>query len=138
LSRFVEVLLLGVVLRGELSLSGRRPERPEQLEQLGYAIPLFEERMRVVKPVITGLAQFSLGYSGAFPPGSPIAQLAEHLQNPYKLDEAQGSLADDMRIKLLYDLAYTASLEKLSTFLRTELGVIVRTPLVMLRMAQGR
>ena len=65
-------------------------------------------------------------------------QLAEHLQNPYKLDEAQGSLADDMRIKLLYDLAYTASLEKLSTFLRTELGVIVRTPLVMLRMAQGR
>ena len=82
--------------------------------------------------------QGSLGYTGAFPPGSPIAQLAEHLQNPYKLDEAQGSLADDMRIKLLYDLAYTASLEKLSTFLRTELGVIVRTPLVMLRMAQGR
>ena len=44
----------------------------------------------------------------------------------------------DMRIKLLYDLAYTASLERFDTFLRTELGIILKTPLVMLRMTQGR
>ena len=50
----------------------------------------------------------------------------------------KGSLADDMRIKLLYDLAYTASLERFDTFLRTELGIIFKTPLVMLRMTQGR
>jgi lipopolysaccharide/colanic/teichoic acid biosynthesis glycosyltransferase len=137
-SRLDELPQFWDVLRGEMSLVGPRPERPELLEQLAYAIPLFEERMRDVKPGITGLAQISLGYTGAPPPESPIAQLVEHLQNPYKLDEAVGSLADDMRIKLLYDLAYTASLEKLSTYLRTELGVIVRTPLVMLRMAQGR
>jgi hypothetical protein len=43
-----------------------------------------------------------------------------------------------MRIKLLYDLAYTASLERLDTYLMTELGIIVKTPLVMLRMSQGR
>jgi len=43
-----------------------------------------------------------------------------------------------MRIKLLYDLAYTASLERFDTFLRTELGIIVKTPLVMLKMTQGR
>jgi hypothetical protein len=43
-----------------------------------------------------------------------------------------------MRIKLLYDLAYTASLERFDTFLRTELGIIFKTPLVMLRMTQGR
>jgi lipopolysaccharide/colanic/teichoic acid biosynthesis glycosyltransferase len=137
-SRLDELPQFWDVLRGEMSLVGPRSEWPELLEQLAYAIPLFEERMRDVKPGITGLAQISLGYTGSFPPGSPIAQLAQHLQNPYKLEEAEGALADDMRIKLLYDLAYTASLEKLSTFLRTELGVIVKTPLVMLRMAQGR
>ena len=43
-----------------------------------------------------------------------------------------------MRIKLLYDLAYTASLERFDTYLRIELGIIVKTPLVMLKMTQGR
>jgi hypothetical protein len=42
-----------------------------------------------------------------------------------------------MRIKMLYDLAYTASLERLKTYLSTELRVIARTPLVMLK-AVGR
>jgi hypothetical protein len=35
-------------------------------------------------------------------------------------------------MKLLYDMAYAASLERLSTYLATELRIIVRTPLVML------
>ena len=30
-------------------------------------------------------------------------------------------------------IAYTASLERFDTFLRTELGIIFKTPLVMLR-----
>src|SRR5262245_23758560 len=137
-SRLDELPQFYDVLRGAMSIVGPRPERPELLEQLAYAIPFFEERMRDVKPGITGLAQVSLGYTGEIPPGSDIEKLAEHLQNPYKLDEARGSLADDMRIKLLYDLAYTASMEKLSTFLSTELKVIAKTPLVMLKMAQGR
>ena len=137
-SRLDELPQFWDVLRGEMSLVGPRPERPELLQDLAYAIPFFEERMRDVKPGITGLAQISLGYTGEIPPGSEIAQLASTLQNPYKLDEAAGSLADDMRIKLLYDLAYTASLERFSTFLQTELRIIARTPLVMLKMAQGR
>lgn len=137
-SRLDELPQFWDVLRGRMSLVGPRPERPELLQQLSCAIPLFEERMRDVKPGITGYAQISLGYTGSIPEGSEIGQLASTLQNPFGLEEAKGSLADDMRIKLLYDLAYTASLEQLGTFLRTELGIIAKTPLVMLRMSQGR
>ena len=38
-----------------------------------------------------------------------------------------------MRIKLLYDLAYSASTENLSHFLPVELEILLKTPLVMLR-----
>ncbi|HEX3761381.1 MAG TPA: sugar transferase [Kofleriaceae bacterium] len=137
-SRLDELPQFWDVLRGKMSLVGPRPERPELLQDLSYAIPLFEERMRDVKPGITGLAQISLGYTGSIPEGSEIGKLAATLQNPWDLPDAAGSLADDMRIKLLYDLAYTLSLERFGTFLRTELGIIFKTPLVMLRMTQGR
>ena len=137
-SRLDELPQFWDVLRGKMSLVGPRPERPELLRDLSYAIPLFEERMRDVKPGITGLAQISLGYTGSIPENSEIGKLAHTLQNPWQLDETIGSLADDMRIKLLYDLAYTVSLERFGTFLRTELGIIFKTPLVMLKMTQGR
>jgi lipopolysaccharide/colanic/teichoic acid biosynthesis glycosyltransferase len=121
------------VLRGEMSIVGPRPERPELLENLALAIPYFEERMRGVKPGITGLAQVALGYTGRPKSGSDVDPFLETLTNPFKVDGADGSLADDMRMKLLYDLAYCASLEDLPTFLRTELSIIARTPLVMIR-----
>jgi hypothetical protein len=38
-----------------------------------------------------------------------------------------------MRMKLLYDMAYVATLEDFSTYLPMELRIILRTPLVMLR-----
>jgi lipopolysaccharide/colanic/teichoic acid biosynthesis glycosyltransferase len=121
------------VLRGEMSIVGPRPERPELAEQLAMAIPYFEERMRDVKPGITGLAQVSLGYTGKAPAGSVLSTFEADLTNPFKVEGAEGALADDMRMKLLYDLAYSAATEDLRAFLALELTIIFKTPLVMLR-----
>ncbi len=132
-TRLDEVPQLWNVLRGEMSLVGPRPERPELIGNLALAIPFFEERMRDVKPGVTGLAQVSLGYTGAMLEKGEMTPFREALTNPFKLDGTEGALADDMRLKMLYDFAYSASLERFSTFARMELSVILRTPWVMLR-----
>jgi lipopolysaccharide/colanic/teichoic acid biosynthesis glycosyltransferase len=121
------------VFIGEMSMIGPRPERPELFENLVLAIPFFEERMRDCTPGITGLAQISLGYSGRAPMGSAVAEMGDCLVNPFKLATAAGSEADDMRTKLLFDLAYVASLEHFRTFIVTDLLIILKTPWVMLR-----
>jgi lipopolysaccharide/colanic/teichoic acid biosynthesis glycosyltransferase len=120
------------VLLGQMSIVGPRPERPELAEQLAMAIPYFEERMRDVKPGITGLAQISLSYSGKALPDSVLSKFEADLTNPFKVEGAEDALADDMRMKLLYDLAYSAATEDLRAFLALELSIIIRTPLVML------
>jgi lipopolysaccharide/colanic/teichoic acid biosynthesis glycosyltransferase len=136
-TRLDELPQLYNVLCGEMSLVGPRPERPELLVNLAMAIPFFEERMRDVKPGITGLAQVSLGYTGRAPETSEVAAFEATLTNPFGLEEAEGAEADDMRMKLLFDLAYAASLEKLSSYLAMELEVIFKTPLVMI-LGMGR
>lgn len=66
------------VLRGEMSLIGPRPERPEFVHKLEQQIPRYRERLRV-RPGITGLAQVQL------PPDFDV---------------------EDVRRKLAYDLYY--------------------------------
>jgi len=132
-TRLDELPQLWNVFKGEMSLVGPRPERPELLANLALAIPFFEERMRDAKPGITGLAQVSLDYSGRAPEDSPVAEHAGSLLNPFAFDEAKGALADDLRTKLLFDLAYVAALEQFLTYVTTELYVLVKTPFVMLR-----
>jgi lipopolysaccharide/colanic/teichoic acid biosynthesis glycosyltransferase len=132
-TRLDELPQLLNVLRGEMTLVGPRPERPELFANLMLAIPYFEERMNGVKPGITGFAQVSLGYSGKALEGSEIKRWESSLVNPFQIPEAAGSEADDMRIKLLYDLAYVAALDRFSTWIRLELTVIFKTPIVMLR-----
>jgi lipopolysaccharide/colanic/teichoic acid biosynthesis glycosyltransferase len=116
-----------------MSLVGPRPERPELIANLALAIPFFEERMRGVKPGLTGLAQVSLGYTGRPLPGSGIESLMSSLTNPFKLEGAEGALADDMRIKALYDFAYGAAIEDFSSFLRMETWILIQGPLAVLR-----
>jgi lipopolysaccharide/colanic/teichoic acid biosynthesis glycosyltransferase len=132
-TRLDELPQIWNVLKGEMALVGPRPERPELFENLALAIPFFEERMRDCKPGITGLSQVSLSYSGRAPPGSEIAAFEGLLTNPFKLELAEGALADDMRMKLMFDLAYVIALEKVSTFIVVELWVVAKTPWVMVR-----
>ncbi len=72
------------VLRGEMSLMGPRPERPEFVQKLTREIPHYAERLQIL-PGISGLAQINL------PPDTDL---------------------DSVRRKLLLDLEYvrTASL----------------------------
>jgi lipopolysaccharide/colanic/teichoic acid biosynthesis glycosyltransferase len=66
------------VLRGQMSLVGPRPERPEFVAVLEREIPRYRDRL-LVRPGVTGLAQVYL------PPDTDL---------------------DSVRRKLVYDLAY--------------------------------
>ena len=73
-----ELPQLGNVLRGQMSLIGPRPERPEFVRQLDEVLPNYSVR-HSIKPGLTGLAQVRHGY---------------------------GNSVNDARTKLEYDLYY--------------------------------
>jgi len=60
-TRLDEVPQLWNVLKGEMSLVGPRPERPEFIAQLSKEIPGYLYRLRL-RPGLTGLAQVLNGY----------------------------------------------------------------------------
>jgi lipopolysaccharide/colanic/teichoic acid biosynthesis glycosyltransferase len=60
------------VLRGDMSLVGPRPERPEFVPQLEQAIPAYRSRL-LMKPGVTGLAQVQL------PPDTNLASVRRKL-----------------------------------------------------------
>lgn len=70
------------VLRGEMSLIGPRPERPEFVPQLEKAVPFYRQRL-LVRPGVSGFAQIQL------PPDTDL---------------------ESVRLKLAYDLHYLANI----------------------------
>jgi lipopolysaccharide/colanic/teichoic acid biosynthesis glycosyltransferase len=68
------------VLKGEMSLVGPRPERPEFIPVLARAIPRYRERLNV-RPGVTGLAQVQL------PPDTNLSSVRRKLV--YDLHYAQ-------------------------------------------------
>ncbi len=52
------------VLKGEMSLVGPRPERPEFIAQLKERLPYYDRRL-AIRPGLTGWAQVRIGYAGS-------------------------------------------------------------------------
>jgi lipopolysaccharide/colanic/teichoic acid biosynthesis glycosyltransferase len=77
-TRLDELPQMWNVLKGEMSLVGPRPERPEFVAELVKQVPFYQAR-HAVRPGITGWAQVRYGY---------------------------GSSVDDALVKLQYDLYY--------------------------------
>ena len=86
--------------KGDMSMVGPRPERQFFVDQLTREIPLYDERIMLVKPGITGLAQIRCGYDT-----SP----------------------ESVKMKLLYDHSYAASLTRVGSFLSMDLSIILET-----------
>ncbi len=77
-TRLDELPQLYNILKGDMSVTGPRPERPEFVEELAKEIPFYKER-HYVKPGLTGWAQINADY---------------------------GASVEDTRRKLEYDLYY--------------------------------
>ncbi len=92
------------VIKGDMSLIGPRPERPEFCGNLQNALPYYAERTAGLKPGITGLAQVNNGY-----------------------DET----LDDVKNKLLWDHAYSAALSSPIQWLIMDLRIIFKTIYIM-------
>jgi exopolysaccharide biosynthesis polyprenyl glycosylphosphotransferase len=86
------------LLRGDMSLIGPRPERPEFVEGFRDAIPFYEKRT-LIKPGITGWAQVHEGY------GSSVDDMVRKLERDLYYLRYQ-SLGVDLRILM----ATTASI----------------------------
>lgn len=63
-TRLDEIPQLLNVFRGEMSMVGPRPERPEFIEILEKEVPFYTQRL-LVKPGLTGWAQINLSYGAS-------------------------------------------------------------------------
>ncbi len=85
--RIDELPQLWNILRGDMSIVGPRPERPEFVDQLAQTIPYYSER-HCAKPGMTGWAQLCYQY------GSSEDDAAEKLQYDLYYVKNQGIMFD--------------------------------------------
>jgi lipopolysaccharide/colanic/teichoic acid biosynthesis glycosyltransferase len=103
-TRLDELPQLYNVLKGDMSLIGPRPERPDFYSNLEEQIPYFVERTYDVLPGITGLAQVNQGYDTSI---------------------------EDVRSKVGYDHSYALSLCSFKSWLTTDFMIIGKTLKIM-------
>jgi lipopolysaccharide/colanic/teichoic acid biosynthesis glycosyltransferase len=103
-TRLDELPQLLNVLVGDMSIVGPRPERPALYGVLDRAVPFFADRTTGLRPGITGLSQISQGYDRDL---------------------------DDVRRKLGFDTAYAMRLSSLGNWLKADIGIMLRTVIVM-------
>jgi len=94
------------VLLGDMSVIGPRPERPELTTSIDQKMPFFRERTYQVLPGLTGLAQINQSYL---------------------------SSVNDINQKLAFDHAYSLAITKPSTWIRTDIHILIQTVLTVLK-----
>ncbi|PKF62490.1 sugar transferase [Psychromonas sp. psych-6C06] len=105
-TRFDETPQFINILRGEMSLIGPRPERPELTSAIDKKMPFFSERTYQVLPGLTGLAQIKQSYLGS---------------------------VDDIDQKLAFDHAYSLSISHPLNWLKTDMFILLQTVLTVLK-----
>jgi lipopolysaccharide/colanic/teichoic acid biosynthesis glycosyltransferase len=109
-TRLDELPQLINVLKGDMSIIGPRPERPDFYQNLENKIPFYADRTYGVRPGITGLAQVYQGYD---------------------------TCIEDVRSKVAYDHSYALALESVPGLLMTDIKIVFMTLWVML-MGRGQ
>ena len=94
------------IIRGEMSLIGPRPERPELTGEIENKMPFFTERTYQVLPGITGLAQINQSY----------------------LDSV-----NDIDQKLAFDHAYSLAISSPVSWLKTDITILVKTVITVVK-----
>lgn len=94
------------ILLGDMSLIGPRPERPELTTEIEKKMPFFTERTYQVLPGLTGLAQINQSYLGS---------------------------VNDIDQKLAFDHAYSLSISEPITWLKTDLDILFKTILTVIK-----
>lgn len=92
------------VIRGDMSLIGPRPERPEMCGNLQNALPFYLERTTGLRPGLTGLAQVNSGYDNDL---------------------------EDVKNKIAWDHAYAIALSSPIQWLRMDLYILFKTSYIM-------
>ena len=106
-TRIDEIPQIINVLRGDMSMIGSRPERPQFYAELEKHITGYRMRTYGVRPGITGWAQCNQGYD---------------------------TCLDDVKKKFAYDMDYIRSLSSFNTWIKMELKIIFKTVFMILKM----